>query len=84
MKLSFGDMQSIDKTKRADMITETRMPVIFGVVGGAIIALLTGFVYKRGGEDMQNAENRALYEIGALEDFDPNKKENRVYAKVLK
>lgn len=82
MKICLGQVSDLNGKKAAKVICESHKPEIFGVIGGVVIALLGRHLYKKGSEDAINSESRALSEIGAMEDYDPQK--NKTKAKVLK
>ena len=82
MKLSVGGVSNLVDGKKARIMCERHRPEIFGLLGGVVITLLGRHLYKTGAEDSLNAENKALAEIGCIEDYDPKK--DKFKAKVLK
>lgn len=81
MKLHLGIVNRVDKTKSADIITESLLPEVLGIVAAVFTTLTARYIYKKGNEDAMDAENRALDKCGVM-DYDPKK--DRFTAKVLK
>lgn len=81
MKLHFGSVESSDHRKRSEIITNSKMPEIIGVCVGVVTTMVTTIIgrrlYRKGGEDLMNSENKALENIGVYDAPD------KVYAKVL-